>query len=48
MFRSISRVFFVLICASGATVAMAVNEKNDTDQPISGLLCMAALQPMAM
>ena len=40
MFRSISRVFFVLICASGATVAMAVNEKNDTDQPISGLLCM--------
>ena len=40
MFRSISRVFFVLICASGATVAMAVNGKIDTDQPISGLLCM--------
>lgn len=39
MFRSISRVFFVLICASGATVAMAVNEKNDKDQPISGPLC---------
>lgn len=40
MFRSISRVFFVLICASGATVAMAANGKIDTDQPISGLLCM--------
>lgn len=40
MFRNISRVFFVLICASGATVAMAVNGKIDTDQPISGLLCM--------
>lgn len=34
MFRSILRVFFVLICASGATVAMAVNEKSDIDIPI--------------
>lgn len=40
MFRSISRVFFLLICATGTTAAMAVNEKTDTDQPISGLLCM--------
>lgn len=31
MFRSISRVFFVLICASGATVAVAENEKIDKD-----------------
>lgn len=38
MFRSISRVFFVLICASGATVAMAVNEKNDKDT-IIGTTC---------
>ena len=38
MFRSISRVFFVLICASGATVAMAVNEKNDKDTTI-GTTC---------
>lgn len=38
MFRNISRVFFVLICASGATVAMAANEKNDKDT-IIGTTC---------
>lgn len=35
MFRSISRVFFVLICASGATVAMAANGKTDKDTTIT-------------
>ncbi|HBS76875.1 MAG TPA: hypothetical protein DEA31_03420 [Alphaproteobacteria bacterium] len=38
MFRSTSRVFFLLICATGTTAAMAANEKIDIDQPI--LLCM--------
>ena len=35
MFRSISRVFFVLICVTGANVAMAIV----ADKPSPGLLC---------
>lgn len=40
MFHSMSRVFFLMICAAGTTAAMALDGKIDIDQPISGLLCM--------
>lgn len=43
MFRSISRVFFLLICATGTTAAMAANEKIDIDIPISDD-CPVAIQ----
>ncbi len=43
MFRSTSRVFFLLICATGTTAAMAVNEKIDIDIPIA-TDCRTALQ----
>lgn len=41
MFRSISRVFFLLICVTGASVAMAANTKIDIEGPLPFIMLCA-------